>query len=95
MNHIGDVQFHCSPFTFYTATRSVKVVFNLQDPPSGEFILYHRMLGKLLTTCSNQLKQPIGELLVAVDHNQLPTMASETVDPIDWSHPPTLMGSTP
>ena len=23
-----------------------------------------------------------------VDHNQLRTMASETVDPIDWSHPP-------
>ena len=30
------------------------------------------------------------ELLVAVDHNhnQLHTMASETVDPIDWLHPP-------
>ena len=27
------------------------------------------------------------ELLVAVNHNQLRTMASETVDPIDWSHP--------
>ena len=27
------------------------------------------------------------ELLVAVDHNQPGTMASETVDPIDWSHP--------
>ena len=27
------------------------------------------------------------ELLVAVDHNQLRTMASETVDPIDWSTP--------
>ena len=26
--------------------------------------------------------------LVAVNHNQLRTMASETVDPIDWSHPP-------
>ena len=26
-------------------------------------------------------------LLVAVDHNQLQTMASETVEPIDWSHP--------
>ena len=34
------------------------------------------------------LKQPNGELLVAVNHNQLRTMASETVDPIDWSHPP-------
>ena len=37
-----------------------------------------------LTTCSNVLKQPNGELLVAVNHNQLRTMASETVDPIDW-----------
>ena len=33
------------------------------------------------------LKQPKGELLVAVKNNQLRTMASETVDPIDWSHP--------
>ena len=39
------------------------------------------------TTCSNVLKQPNGELQVAVNHNQLRTMASETVDPIDWSHP--------
>ena len=38
--------------------------------------------------CSNILKQPNGELIVAVDHKQLRTMASETVDPIDWSHPP-------
>ena len=29
----------------------------------------------------------MGELLVAVDHNQLWTMASETVDEIDRSHP--------
>ena len=33
-------------------------------------------------------KQPNGELLVAVDHNQLRPMASETVDPIDWLHHP-------
>ena len=45
-------------------------------------------VGQLSTTCSNELKQPTGELLVAVNHNQLRTMASETVDPIDWSHPP-------
>ena len=51
-------------------------------------IYYHRMRGQLSTTCSNLLKQPNGELLVAVDHNQLRTMASETVDPIDWLHPP-------
>ena len=45
-------------------------------------------LRQLSTTCSNVLKQPTGELLVAVNHNQLRTMASETVDPIDWSQPP-------
>ena len=28
-----------------------------------------------------------GELLVAVDRNQVRTMASEMLDPIDWSHP--------
>ena len=39
------------------------------------------------TTSSNLLKQPNVELLVAVDHNQLRTMASETVDLIVWSHP--------
>ena len=44
--------------------------------------------GRLSTTCSNVLKQPTGELLVAVNHNQLRTMASETVDQSDWSHPP-------
>ena len=43
---------------------------------------------QLSTTCSNVLKQPNGELLVAVNPNQLRTMALETVDPIDWSHPP-------
>ena len=46
------------------------------------------MWGQLSTTCSNLLKQPNGELLVAVNHNWLRTMASETVDLIIWSHPP-------
>ena len=50
-------------------------------------IYYHRMWGQLSTTCINLLKYPNWELLVAVDHNQLQTIASETVDPIDWSHP--------
>ena len=49
-------------------------------------IYYHRMCGQLSTTCSNV--QPNGEFLVAVNHNQLQTMVSETVDPIDWLHPP-------
>ena len=33
----------------------------------------------IILTCSNLLLQPNGEFLVAVDHNQLWTMASETV----------------
>ena len=50
---------------------------------------------QLPTTCSNLLKQPNEELLVAVNHNQLRTMASETVDTIDWSHPHPAQGSAP
>ena len=53
------------------------------------------MWGQLSTASRNLLKWPNGEILIEVDHNQLRTMASETLDPIDWSHPPTLMGSTP
>ena len=53
------------------------------------------MWGQLSTTFSNVLKQPNGELLVAVDHNQLRTMVSETVDPIDWSHPPPSWAALP
>ena len=56
--------------------------------PSQWRMNYHRMWGQLSTTCSNVLKQPNGELLVAVDHNQLRTMASKAVDPIDWLHLP-------
>ena len=51
-------------------------------------IYYRRMWVQISTTCSNVLKQPNVELLVAVNHNQLRTMASKMVDPIDWSHPP-------
>ena len=43
---------------------------------------------QLSTTRSNVLKQPNVELLVAVNHSQLRIRASETLDPIDWSHPP-------
>ena len=39
-------------------------------------------------TYSNVLKQPNGELPVAVNYNQRRTVASEMVDTIDWSHPP-------
>ena len=62
-----------------------KVLYG-QEPPSGESTttecgVNYQLLAVML------LKQPNGELLVAVDHNQLRTMVSETVDPIDWSHP--------
>ena len=53
------------------------------------------MWGQLSTTYSNLLKSPNGEFLVAVDHNQLRTMASETVSPIDWSQPPPYTGQYP
>ena len=46
------------------------------------------MWGQLSTTCCNLLKRPNDELLVAVGHNQLCTMVSQTVEQIDWSHPP-------
>ena len=42
----------------------------------------------LSTTCSGITEVAYGKLLVAVDHNQLQTMASKSVDPIDWSLPP-------
>ena len=59
-------------------------------------------MARSLPVVENQLPQNVGvnyqlpaviteeaqwELIVSVDHNQLRTMASETVDPIDWSHP--------
>ena len=49
---------------------------------------HHRMCGQLSTILAVILmKEPNGKLLVAVDHNQLMPMASETVNLIDWSHP--------
>ena len=69
-------------------------VFYGQEPPSGESTttecgFNYQLLAVIL------LKQPNGEPLVAVNQNQLRTMASETVDPIDWLHPPPYKGSTP
>ena len=62
-------------------------VFYGQEPPSGESTTTECGVNYRLL-CSNVLKQPNGELLVAVNHNQLRTMASEAVDPIVWTHPP-------
>ena len=49
----------------------------------------------LLTVCGvnyellavMQMKQPNGQLIIAVDYSQQLTIASETVDPIDWQLP--------
>ena len=65
-----------------------KKVEGLLWPGASQWrIYYHRMWSQLSTTCSNLLKQSNEEPLVAVDHNQLQTIASETVEPINWSHP--------
>ena len=49
-------------------------------------------VGSIITYLQYLLKYPNVDLLVAVDHNQLRTMASETVDPIhpppSWAVPP-------
>ena len=65
----------------------VKVKSSISSSLPVENLLPQNM-GSIVNYCSNVLKQPNGELLVAVNHNQLRTMASETVDPIDWSHSP-------
>ena len=44
-------------------------VFYGQEPPSGESTTTESVWGQLSTTRSNVLKQPNGELLVAVNHN--------------------------
>ena len=45
-------------------------------------------VGSIINNLQSLLKLSNGELLVAVDHNHLRRTASETVDPINWSHPP-------
>ena len=60
-------------------------VFYGQEPPSGESTTTESGVNYQLLAVITEVAQ--WELLVAVDHNQLRTMASETVDPINWSHP--------
>ena len=69
-------------------------VFYDQEPPSGvsttaEYGVNYELLAVMYWSSPN------GELLVAVNHNQLWTMASETVDRIDWSHPPSSWAVPP
>ena len=63
------------------------------EPPSGESAttecgVNYQRLG-VITEVFN------GKLLVTVDHNQLRTISSETVNPIDCSHPPPLRAVAP
>ena len=84
----------CKPYIVSWFSYKVKKIL-IWPGVSQWKIYYRRKLGKLSTTCNNLTKRLNGELLVAVHHNQLRTMASETVDPSDWLHTPTLMSSTP
>ena len=78
---------HVERMDEYRMARNVlKIKSSMARSLPVENLLY-RMFGQLSTICSNVLKQPNGELLAAVNNNQLRTMASETVDPIDWSQP--------
>ena len=61
-------------------------VFYGQEPPSGESTTTECGVNYQLLAVITEVAQWV--LLVAVDHHQLRTIASETVDPIDWSHPP-------
>ena len=80
----------------YKQEKSVHAENSLLWPGASQWrIYYHRMWVQLSTTRSNVLKQHNCELLVAVNHNQLRTMASETVDPIDWLHPPPSWAVSP
>ena len=58
-----------------------------QEPPSGEYTTTECVVNYQLLAVMYR-SSPMGELVVVVNRNQLRTMASETVDPIDWSHPP-------
>ena len=49
-----------------------------------------RFVGQLSTTCSNATEVSQWAVPLAVDDSQLRTMASATVDQIDWPLPSTL-----
>ena len=66
----------------HTRLKVKSKVFYGQEPPCGESTTTECGVTYQLTEVAQW------ELLVTVDHNQLRTMASETVDPIDWSHQP-------
>ena len=69
-----------------------KVVYG-QEPPSGESTTTECGFNYQLLAVITEVAQ--WRVLVAVNHNQLRTISSETVDPIDWSHPPPNTGQYP
>ena len=74
-----------------------KVFYGL-EPTSGESSTTESGVNsQLLAVITETGKQPNEELLAAVDHNHLQTMASEKVDLIDWWRvaPLTMIGSIP
>ena len=85
-----------TPFNWIFFTKSkVKVKISMARSLPVENLLPQNEGSVIYYLHSNLLKYPNRDPLVTVDHNQLLTMASETVDPIDWSYPPTLLGNTP
>ena len=65
----------------------------VQEPLSGESATTVCGVMLLLTGCTNSTE--VAQLTVksAIDHSLLRTMASETVDPLDWPLHPTLYRS--
>ena len=70
----------------------LRKVYNGQEPPSGEYTTTEYGVNYQLLML---LKKPNGEFPVAVDHSHLWTMASETVDSIDWPLPTLYTGQYP
>ena len=58
-------------------------------------IYFHRIWVQLSTTCSTATEVDPLRAPVAVEYSQKRTMASETVDPIDWPLHPTLHSAVP
>ena len=70
-------------------------MFYGQKCPSEKTTSSECGVGQLSTTCSNVTEVVHGELPVAVDLNQIRTMASKTGDPIDWVLLPSLHRAVP
>ena len=78
--------------SYFCRNRKVKKVKSSMAKSLPVENLLPQNVGSIINYLQLLLKQPNGELLVAVNHNQVRTMASETVDPIDCSHPPPYTG---